>query len=430
VLGDPASGFGILGLAENDLATNDDFIQLPGGKSGLETAFPLWGHMTNSVTVGTITTTTTTPSPGVPVPDITVTPVDNNTGWGMPDNDSGNIDADTTDPAESARGGFIQDMVGGPVGFTFFSDTIDYFGVTQQPDPATAGSPMSSITITAFSPTNDGVDTAFNGPVTLELLGAGTLIGTTTVDAVNGSATFSNLSINKTGVYQIEATSPNVVPVDTIAFNVFPAAATHMSIEAQPTSFWQFSSMTSSIVVLLQDQFNDVILPSGTNVTISINTGPLGAQLVGKTTVSTVFGIATFSGISATIPGSYTLTVSSSGLPPIVTGPFAVVPIPVTETYTLNGARLSPITLQLQQSRNAVAFTKSPPTQAEANLILDENNGIGPAFVSAPAAVTAAPSTASAGTFAGVNNTGAGDSSIGSQLLDTTSSSNDKVLLN
>ena len=81
---------------------------------------------------------------------------------------------------------------------------------------------MGSITITAFTPTNNGVDTSFNGPITIELLGAGTLIGTTTINAVNGSATFSGLSINKTGIYEIEATSPNVVPVDTLAFNVLP----------------------------------------------------------------------------------------------------------------------------------------------------------------------------------------------------------------
>jgi hypothetical protein len=430
VLGDPASGYGILGLAENDLATNDDFTQFPTGDDGggMESNFPLWGHMTNSVTAGTITTTTTTPTPGTPVPDVAVTPsgADSFTGWGLPDNDSGNIGLDDAEnPDFSARGGFIQDMVGGAVGLTIFSDTLDYFGVTQQPNNSTAGTAIPTFTITAFSPTTLGVDTSFNGPVTLQLLGAGTLVGTTTVDAFNGSATFSSLSITKTGVYEIEATSPNVVPVDTLAFNVFPAAATHIVILSQPASFWQDSVMTSSIVVLLEDQFGDVVSGSGANVSLSINSGPLGGVLIGKTTVATVQGAATFSGISANLPGTYTLTVSSSPFQSLVTGPFAVVPIPVTQRYTLNGASLSFGSIELQQSRNAKVVTKSPPTAGEVDQVLADNNQ-----PLSDAAVVAAPSIAPAGTFAAVGNTASNDSGLDSQLLDTTSSSNDKVLLN
>ena len=48
-------------------------------------------------------------------------------------------------------------------------------------------------------------------------------------------------------------------------------------------------------------------------VTLSVNTGPIGGVLIGKTTVTTLDGIATFSGISANIPGTYTLTVTSNG---------------------------------------------------------------------------------------------------------------------
>ncbi len=429
VLGDPASGFGILGLAENDLATNDDFTQLPGGNDGgvNDKNFPLWGHMTNSVTVGTITTTTTSPSPGVPVPDITVTPTNNNTGWGFPNNDSGNIGLDdAANPAFSARGGFIQDMVGGPVGLTIFSDTLDHLGITQQPGNANVGQALPIITVAAFSPTTNGVDTSFNGLLTIRLLEAGTLIGTTTVNASGGVGTFSNLSINKTGVYQLEISSSNVDPVTTLAFNVFPSAATHMVIVAQPTSFWQTSSMISSIVVLLEDQFDDVASGSGIPVTLSINSGPLGGVLLGKTTVTTTNANATFSGISATAPGVYTLTVSSNGFQSLVTVPFVVVPIPVTERFTLNGAVLSPPSIQLQQDRNAVVVTKSPPTTAETNLVLEENNHVPLVESLNPAVVHAAPSVAPVGTSSST----AADSGADSQLLDTTSSSNDKKILN
>jgi hypothetical protein len=409
----PTTAYGILGLEQAEIFTTPDLDSFFAPPNNDANAYPLW------------------PKTG-PVPDLDLTPADANIGYGNPN-------LVTADQAEGYWGGFIQDMVGGPVGFSVYDtqiidgetvpDTLDYFGVTQQPGNAIAGSTVDAITITAFTPTNDGVDTSFNGPITIELLGAGTLIGTTTINAVNGSATFSGLSINKTGIYEIEATSPNVVPVDTLAFNVLPSAATHMAILSQPTSFWQFSSMTSSIVVLLEDQFDDEVLGSGVPVTLSVNTGPIGGVLTGKTTVTTLDGAATFSGISANIPGTYTLTVSSNGFQSVVTGPFAVVPIPITQRYTLNGAALSSLSIELQQDRNAKIVSQSPPTAAQANQVLAENNR---PLVDAgsDAAVVAAPNVAAVGTFSTVGNSTPDDSGIDSQLLDTTGSSNDKVILN
>jgi autotransporter-associated beta strand protein len=49
--------------------------------------------------------------------------------------------------------------------------------------------------------------TAFTGPVTLSLSGPGTLSGTLTVNAINGVATFTGLSINALGNYQLIANS-------------------------------------------------------------------------------------------------------------------------------------------------------------------------------------------------------------------------------
>jgi len=409
----PTTAYGILGLEQAEIFTTPDLDSFFAPPSNNANSYPLW------------------PKTG-PVPDLDLTPAAANVGYGNPNLVTG-------DQAEGYWGGFIQDMVGGPVGFSAYDtqvidgdtvpDTLDYFGVTQQPGNATAGATMGAITITAFTPTNDGVDTSFNGPITIQLLGAGSLIGTTTINAVNGSATFSGLSINKTGIYEIEATSPNIVPVDTLSFNVLPAAATHIAILAQPTSFWQFSSMTTSIVVLLEDQFDDVVLGSGVPVTLSINTGPLGGALIGKTSVTTVDGAATFTGLSANVPGVYTLTVSSNGFQPVVTAPFVVVPIPVTERYTLNGAALSPGSIQLQQDRNAVAVTKSPPTTAQTNVVLEENNHVPLVETLNPAVVHAAPSVAPVGTSS-VGASAPVDSGADSQLLDTTSSTKDKTILN
>jgi hypothetical protein len=432
VLQDPASAYGILGLAENDLATNDDFIQLTDGNTGqdMDSSFPLWSHVTNTQTItepnGTLTITTTSPSPGTPVPDITITPVDFNTGWGMPDNNSGNIGLDTTTMADSARGGFIQDMVGGPVGLTIFSDTVDSLYFTGQPTNTQVNGSINSstpgLTVTAFSPTTNGVDTSFNGPVTISILESGTLIGTTTVDAVNGVATFTGLTLDQTGVFEFVATAADLNPAYSNAFNMTPAAATHMAVAVQPTSFWQYSTMTGVVVVDLEDQFDNVAESSGVKVPLGISSGTPGALLTGQTTATTVNGIARFNNLSVTLPGAYTLSVSASGLPPITTSAFAVIPIPVTEHYTLNGAILSENEILLQQQRNSVVFAKQPPTAAQIAETLD----------AAPAVVLqgAATHTVQSSTFSDVPITSASDSGVDAQLLDTTGTQNDKILLN
>ena len=52
------------------------------------------------------------------------------------------------------------------------------------------------------------------GPVTLSLIGNGSLGGTLTVNAVNGTATFSNLTLTGTGVFRFVATAPGLPAVE------------------------------------------------------------------------------------------------------------------------------------------------------------------------------------------------------------------------
>lgn len=71
-------------------------------------------------------------------------------------------------------------------------------------------------------------DTTFNGPVTISLAGGsgatGQLVGTLTVNAVNGLATFAGLSGNQTdshyGVYHMVATAPGLADAHTQAFMI------------------------------------------------------------------------------------------------------------------------------------------------------------------------------------------------------------------
>ncbi len=394
VLDGPETGFGILGLAENDIATWEDFVGAPGDPGyTTDTSFPLWGHTTNSVTISNTTVdTTTAPTGGTPVPNITLTPSasDGNTGWGFPDEENG----------ASPRGGFIQDMVGGPISanlypeaaadgnlignpVTIYSDTLDSLYFTQQPSNTQIGQPIDSnglpeLVVTAFSPTTDAVDQSFNGAVTIQILEAGTLIGTTTVNAVDGSAVFANLSIDQEGTYEFLATSTSVNPAYSNAFNITAGIGTHLVFAAQPTSFWQYSAMESSIVLNAEDQFNDFsYITNGPNVVATILTGPPGGILTGQTTATMVNGVARFTGIGATLPGTYVLEIRFGTMPAVTTAPFAEVPIQITEGRTINGSPLSQEAILFQELRNSQLYaSQGPPDTALSQSVINADNNL------------------------------------------------------
>jgi hypothetical protein len=73
--------------------------------------------------------------------------------------------------------------------------------------------------------------TTYSGPVTIALganPGGGTLSGTTTVNAVNGVATFTNLSIDKPGVgYTLVASAAGLSSSTSTAFSVTAAEPPH-----------------------------------------------------------------------------------------------------------------------------------------------------------------------------------------------------------
>jgi hypothetical protein len=429
VLGDPASGYGILGLAENDAATWVDLEQLPGTPVPKENTFPLWTHNTTTVTSGTISTITTNPNDPYGVPDITVTPSADNLGWGWPDNDTGNIGEDTTDPSESARGGFIQDMVGGAVGTTIFSSALDTLYFTEQPLTAAAGAsvdPTTGLQVSAFSPTTGTIDPYFHGAVTIGLLEHGTLVGTQTVNAVNGVATFNGLSIDQIGTFEFLASADDVNSAYSISFSVVPAAASQIIVAQQPTAAFQYNPMITPVVAYLEDSFYNIVAASGASASAQILTGPLGGVLSGNTTVTTSYGVATFNGLTFSKAGIYTLEITSPGLPAVVTGSFAVVPIPLTETHLFNGASLSTEYLFFQQARNATTY-HGAPSAAQADSVLNAAVTLPnvQAASESAAAVVSVPTNSSAAAGATVSSP-----SVDSQLLNVNSDSTDKKLLN
>ena len=73
-------------------------------------------------------------------------------------------------------------------------------------------------------------------------------------------------------------------------------------------------------------------MPSFTgSVTVALSSNSGGATLGGTLTVNAVGGVASFSGLSIDKAGSYTLQVTSSGLPAVTSNTVSVAPAPATQ---------------------------------------------------------------------------------------------------
>src|SRR5262249_32318004 len=143
--------------------------------------------------------------------------------------------------------------------------------------------------------------------------GGGTLSGTTTVAAVAGVATFSNLSINKSGVgYTLTAADGSLTGATSNPFTITAEPPTHLALPPQPTAGGALSPL-STLEVLAA--FSNIVTTNTSSVTVAIGTNPGGGTLSGTTTVAAVAGVATFSNLSLNKSGvGYTLTAVDGGL--------------------------------------------------------------------------------------------------------------------
>jgi alpha-tubulin suppressor-like RCC1 family protein len=141
------------------------------------------------------------------------------------------------------------------------------------------------------------------------------LTGSTTVSAVNGVATFSNLSISKAASgYALLATATNLFSGVSSTFDVNAGPASKLVFTAQPGSAIS-GSMLPTIKVTVLDAVDNPVTTAPSSITVAIGTNPGSGTLSGTTTVTPVNGVATFSDLSINNPGTgYTLTATATNL--------------------------------------------------------------------------------------------------------------------
>lgn len=186
---------------------------------------------------------------------------------------------------------------------------------TTEPVSGSAGAALATIRVSVEN-AGGTVIAGNTSSITLTLgsnPGGATLGGTTTASAVNGVATFSNLTINKLGNgYTLVASASGLAGDTSSAFNIGAGAAAKLAFTTQPPGSTT-SGANFLVAVTVQDALGNTVTSNSSAVTLAL-TNANGATLSGTKTLNAFTGVAQFPGLSIDKAGSYTLTATDGAL--------------------------------------------------------------------------------------------------------------------
>ena len=258
---------------------------------------------------------------------VTVTPTVSGSGLTMTVNDglshAGSTSVASINPGAAAKLAFTTSPGGGTAGSTWTTQPVvtvqDTYGNT------VAGSSASiSLAITSGTP-------ASGGP--------GTLSGTATVAASNSVATFSDLSIDKSGsAYRLSATSDGLTGSDSSTFGITAGAATTLTVSGFPSP--QPTGQSGSVTVTAKDAYGNTA--TGYSGTVSLTSSDSAASLpASHTFTGPDAGIHHFSGVILNTIGTQSITAGDGSLSGTQSGITITVAPPIS-TFTSNGTWTAP----------------------------------------------------------------------------------------
>src|SRR5256886_404512 len=189
---------------------------------------------------------------------------------------------------------------------------------TVPPTNTAAGAAITPAVQVAVQDALGNTVTSFSGTVTVTLAanpGGGTLAGHPTVTAVNGVATFADLSIDRVSTgYMLQATGAGWTTAS-VPFDVTPGAATQLAFTVQPTNTAAGAPITPAVQVTARDASGNTATQFTGNITVALGANQGGATLGCVPTHAAVAGVASFPGLSLNKTGSgYTLTATSGAI--------------------------------------------------------------------------------------------------------------------
>ena len=206
-----------------------------------------------------------------------------------------------------------------------------------QPSDAPRGQTITPPIVVEAHDNNGQVVTEYTGPITMSMQinpSCANLLGHTTVSAVNGVATFDDLSVDRAGQsITIVARATGLTEMQSGAFNVTGnggvscGTPTHLWITQQPRDTRAGDAIAPAIKVAAHDNAANITLGFNGEVTVRMGRNPSGGTLSGNLTATAVNGVATFNDLHIDRPGqTYTVIFSAPGLVEIETGAFNILP--------------------------------------------------------------------------------------------------------
>jgi streptogramin lyase len=199
---------------------------------------------------------------------------------------------------------------------------------TQPPASVTAGARFGLIISVRDALGN--LATSFSGTITAALAhsdGGANLGGTLMIKAVDGVATFSDLTLDKVGIGDtLSCSGANLASTTTSAIAVVPGAATQVVVTTEPPGTVA-AGAPFGLSVAAEDAWGNVAGAFGGTFEVAFSSGTDGTTLGGTRSARADQGVASFSGLTLDkAAGGDTLRVSGSGLAGGTTAAIVVVP--------------------------------------------------------------------------------------------------------
>ncbi len=154
-------------------------------------------------------------------------------------------------------------------------------------------------------------------------------------------------------------------------------AATHLAFTVQPTTTVAGQAI-SSVTVSVEDSGNSVVTSDNSAITFLVNTGPGSTAGTVFFAVSATNGVATFSGLSLTQAGNYTLKATDPGLTAGISSSFAITPDVASQLAfttqpvgTVAGSTLASVAVSVEDQFGNVVTTDS------SNVVISLGSGSG-----------------------------------------------------
>jgi len=198
--------------------------------------------------------------------------------------------------------------------------------ITNEPSNATAGAAISPAATVAVEDQYGNVVSSDSSTVTVSL-STGTFAdgGTTETAAdVNGVATFSGLTINTAGSYTLAATDGSLTGANTSSFTIGAAAASQLVVTGQPSDANSGSAISPAVTVAVEDQYGNIVSSDGSTVTASLSSATFSDGQTAETAAA-INGVSTFSALTITTPGTYTLAAADGSLTGATSNTFTII---------------------------------------------------------------------------------------------------------